>query len=69
MDTISVLEIVGFEVLTAIVMKSAIFWDIMPCAQLEVTLLATYFHAGILFGLFLDLEDGGDTFLRNVGWL
>jgi hypothetical protein len=30
--------------------------------------LATYFQADILFGLF-DLEDGGDIFLRNVGWL
>jgi hypothetical protein len=31
MDTVSVLEIVGFEVLTAVVMEIAIFWDIMPC--------------------------------------
>jgi hypothetical protein len=30
-------------------------------------LLATYFHAGFLLGLFFDPEDGGDMFLRNVG--
>jgi hypothetical protein len=24
-------------------------------------------HAGFLFGLFLDPENGGDMFLRNVG--
>jgi hypothetical protein len=30
------------------------------------TLLATCFHAGIFFGLFFDLENGGDMFLRNV---
>jgi hypothetical protein len=27
---------VGFEVLTAVVMKSPIFWDIMPCSLLKV---------------------------------
>jgi hypothetical protein len=30
--------------------------------------LVTCFHAGFLLGLF-DTEDGGDTFLRNIGWL
>jgi hypothetical protein len=30
------LLIVGFEVLTAVVMKSTIFWDIMPCSPLKV---------------------------------
>jgi hypothetical protein len=29
--------------------------------------LTTCFHAGIVFGLFYEPEDGGDTFLRNVG--
>jgi hypothetical protein len=27
--------VVGFEVLTAVVMKSTIFWDIMPCSPLK----------------------------------
>jgi hypothetical protein len=27
--------------------------------------LATYFNAGFLLGLFFDFEDGGDIFLRN----
>jgi hypothetical protein len=29
---------------------------------------ATCFHAGFLLGLFFDPADGGDMFLRNVGW-
>jgi hypothetical protein len=28
--------IVGIEILTAVVMKSTIFWDITPCSPLEV---------------------------------
>jgi hypothetical protein len=27
---------IGFEVLTAVVMKSSIFWDITPCSLLKV---------------------------------
>jgi hypothetical protein len=30
---------------------------------------ATCFHAGSLLVLFIDPEDGGDMFHRNVGWL
>jgi hypothetical protein len=26
----------GFEVLTAVVMKGSVFWDIMLCSQLKV---------------------------------
>jgi hypothetical protein len=50
---------VGFEVLTAVVMKNTVFWDITPR-------LPTCFHAGILLGLFFEPEDGGYMFLRNV---
>jgi hypothetical protein len=28
--------LVGFEVLTMVVMKSTVFWDIMPCNPLKV---------------------------------
>jgi hypothetical protein len=28
--------ILGFEVLTAVVMKSSVFWDITPCSPLKV---------------------------------
>jgi hypothetical protein len=56
-------DIVRFEVFTAVVMKSTIFWNITSCSPL----LATCFHAGFLLGLFFDPEDGGDMFLRNVG--
>jgi hypothetical protein len=48
---------VGSEVLTAVVKKRSLFWDIMPC------LLITCFHAGILLGLLFDPEDGSDIFL------
>jgi hypothetical protein len=71
---------VKFEVLTAVVMKSAIFWDIMPCNPLKVNrrfggtyrfhlraLLATCFRAGFLLGLFFYPEDEGHMFLRNDG--
>jgi hypothetical protein len=30
-------------------------------------LLATCFHVGFLLNLFLNPEDGGDMFLRDVG--
>jgi hypothetical protein len=53
-----------FEVLIAVVMKSTISWDIMPCSLLNDT---TCFHAGFLLGLFFYLEDGGDMLLQNVG--
>jgi hypothetical protein len=70
---------VGSEVLTTVVMKSTIFWDITPSSPLKVKRrfggkyrlhlqgLATCFHAGFLLGLFFDPEDGGYLFLRNVG--
>jgi hypothetical protein len=31
-----ILNLVGFEVLTAVVMKSTIFWDVTPCSPLKV---------------------------------
>jgi hypothetical protein len=41
-----------------------------PCRlSLTRALLATCFHAGFLLSLFFDLEDEGDMFLRNVGWI
>jgi hypothetical protein len=64
---------VGFEVFTAVVMKSIIFWGMMPCSPLSCTwrfrgmysachLLTRWFAE-----LFFDPEDGGDMFLWNVG--
>jgi hypothetical protein len=35
-DTYTVSEYEGFEVLTAVVTKSSIFWDITPCSPLKV---------------------------------
>jgi hypothetical protein len=36
LDTISYYKYLGFEVLTAVDMKSSIFWDITMCSQLKV---------------------------------
>jgi hypothetical protein len=58
---------VKFEVLTAMVMKHSIFWDITLCGLFEVSLLSTYFHACFFRRLFFDPEDGSDMFLRNFG--
>jgi hypothetical protein len=64
----NILVYVRFEVLTTVAMKSTIFWDILLCNPLKFkALLATWFHAGFLFGLFFNPEDGGDIFLRNIG--
>jgi hypothetical protein len=61
---------VGFEVLTAVVMKSSIFWEIVLYSPLEVNELACYLlHAGFLFGLFFNPEDGGEMFLSLKYWL
>jgi hypothetical protein len=47
---------VGFEVLTAVVMKSSIFWDIMLYSPLEVNQLTCYL---LLAGFLFNTEDGG----------
>jgi hypothetical protein len=52
--------VVGFEVLTAVVMKSTIFWEVG--AELAIC-----FHAGFLLGLFFHPENVGDMSPRNVG--
>jgi hypothetical protein len=45
-----------------VVIKSTIFWDITPCSPLSVN------RRGFLLNLFFNHEDGGDIFLRMVGW-
>jgi hypothetical protein len=45
---------VRFEVLTAVVMKSSVFWDITPCSLLKVNLsschlLSRWYLAGLIF--------------------
>jgi hypothetical protein len=65
---------VGFEVLTAAVMKSTIFWDIMPCSVLKINqrfggTYRLHIHAGFLLDLFFDPEDGCDMFFRNASLL
>jgi hypothetical protein len=62
---------VGFEVLTAVVMKNYIFWDIMPYSQLKVIRRfeqTCRFHLQgrrIIQGR--NERDADDMFLRNVG--
>jgi hypothetical protein len=60
------------EVLTAVVMKSSLFWDITPCSPLKVnrhfrrTRRASAFyllHVGFLLSVFFNPEDGGNMLL------
>jgi hypothetical protein len=70
---------IRFEILIAVVMGIYISWDIIPCSPLEVNwrfgetfkagpLLAIYFYSCLLIGLIIDPENGGEIFLREVGW-
>jgi hypothetical protein len=76
--TLHISQIVGFEVLTAVVMKISIFWDITPCSPLKVNR-----RFGETYRLHLQgrrvsqkrnqSEAGskqirGEIFLRNFGW-
>jgi hypothetical protein len=65
LNLVHLIVLVGFEVLTAVVMKNTILWDMTPYSLLKAN-HHTSFHACILLGLF-DPEDGSDMFLRNVG--
>jgi hypothetical protein len=75
------MELVGAEVLTVMVMKISIFWDITPCSPLKVNRL--FGGTGLLHlkgrrisqarnqhdagsRLFFDPEDGSNMFIRNV---
>jgi hypothetical protein len=71
-----------FEVITAVVMKCPVFWDITPSSPLVVNWRfggtcrlhlqvrsRGIWHSGFLLSLLFDPEDGGSIFLRNVGWL
>jgi hypothetical protein len=61
---------VGLKVLTAVVMKSFIFWDIMPCSPLAgLHPLSCFVLVSFLLGSHFNPEDGGDMYLQNVGWL
>jgi hypothetical protein len=54
---------VGFEVLTAVVIKSStsIFWDVTPCSHLKMNL-----RFGGTCRILFDPENGDDMFLRKV---
>jgi hypothetical protein len=52
-------EHIGFEVFTAVIMKSSVFWGNGSACHL--------LHAGFLLDLFFDPEDGGEMFFRNFG--
>jgi hypothetical protein len=67
---------VGFKLLTAVVMKNSIFWDITQYSPLKVNrcfggesrgFACCLLQSGLLLGLFFDPEDIGAMFLRNVG--
>jgi hypothetical protein len=69
-----------FEVLTAVIMKSSIFWDITPRGPMKVNrIFGGTCHLNLEDRRIsqarnqretdskLSPEDGGDMFLRNVG--
>jgi hypothetical protein len=72
---------VGFEVFTVVTMKNAVFWDVAPCRSCVNRRFGGMYHLPsarncglpatclwwfLALGFFYP-EDGGDTFLRNVG--
>jgi hypothetical protein len=72
----------GFEVFTAVVMKSVISWDMTPCSPLSVNRRFEGTYRLYIQGrrnnfsknqqasrwqAFFDPEDGGEMFLRKVG--
>jgi hypothetical protein len=61
---------IGFEVLTAVVIKISVNrrFGGRPCFHL-LSLLATCFEAGFSLGLFFDSEEVIDMFFRNMCWL
>jgi hypothetical protein len=65
--------VIGFEVFTAVVMKSSTFCDISLCSPLkanrpsEGTCQGWKLQVGFLLGLFFDHEYGSNMFLRNIG--
>jgi hypothetical protein len=69
------IEYLGFEVFTAVVMKSIFFWDMTPCSPLSCARRfgGTYrLHLQGRRNRFSKPASkqlaGGDMFLRNVGW-
>jgi hypothetical protein len=50
------------EVLTAVILKSFVLWDIMY-SPLKFKLCIYLLYADFLLDLFIQLEDGGDVFL------
>jgi hypothetical protein len=54
-------ELVGFEVLTAVVMKSTIFWNLTPCSPLSVNRLFGETYR-------LHLQGRKDMFSKKLAW-
>jgi hypothetical protein len=69
-EFVELIKSVGFKLLTAVVMKSTVFWDTTSCSPLKSAdrlCLPPAFTMFFLLGLFFYPEYGGGMFLRNIG--
>jgi hypothetical protein len=63
-------ELVGFEILTVVVMKGTIFWDMTQCSSVSTDVSEGHIVSNFRVfcsAYFFGPEDGGDMSLRNVG--
>jgi hypothetical protein len=62
-----------WKVLSSGMLRRVVRWKYTDISEEHIasklTLLATCLHPGFLLDLFFDLENRGDMFLRNIGWL
>jgi hypothetical protein len=54
-------DYVTFEVLTAVTMKNAIFWDVTPCSVLQLLVTANVSNSLILFTLMMEVIHSSET--------
>jgi hypothetical protein len=51
------------------VLKSSVFWYVTPYRLVKGNRVCCTIHGGFLLDFFLNSEERGDIFLRNISWL